>query len=63
MTCSKLWVGVSKVRCGKSLQSQRSGGEIKINFNFLVNICKYVSKMEFNPPSTSLLTLKLGTGK
>ena len=44
MTCSKLWVGVSKVRWGKSLQSQRSGGEIKINFNFLVNICKYVSQ-------------------
>ena len=44
MTCSKLWVGVSKVRCGKSLQSQRSGGEIKINFNFLVNICKYGSQ-------------------
>ena len=36
MTYSKLLV--------TSLQSQRTGGEIKTSHNFAVNICKYVSK-------------------
>ena len=50
MTCSKLLV--TKIKYSKSLQSQRTDGEIKTSFDFSVNICKYVSKNEINPPST-----------
>ena len=44
MTCSKLLV--TKIKYSKSLQSQRTDGEIKTSFDFAVNICKYVSKNE-----------------
>ena len=42
MTCSKLYA--TKIKYGKSLQSQRTKGEIKTSFNFAVILCKYVSK-------------------
>ena len=42
MTCSKLYV--TKIKYSKSLQSQRTKGEIKISFYFTVILCKYVSK-------------------
>ena len=44
MTCSKLLV--TKIKYSKSLQSQKTDGEIKTSFDFSVNICKYVSKNE-----------------
>ena len=42
MACSKLYV--TKIKYSKSLQSQRTKGEIKTSFNFNVIICMYVSK-------------------
>ena len=42
MTCSKLYV--TKIKCGKKLQSQRTKREINASFNFAVILCKYVSK-------------------
>ena len=42
MTCSKLCV--TKINYSKSLQSQRTKGEIKTNFDCAVILCKYVSK-------------------
>ena len=42
MTCSKLYV--TKIKYSKSLQSQRTKGEIKTSFNFDVILCIYVSK-------------------
>ena len=42
MTCSKLYV--TKIKYSKSLQSQRTKGEIKTNFNFAVILCIHVSK-------------------
>ena len=42
MTCSKLHV--TKIKYSKSLQSQRTKGEIKKSFNFAVILCIYVSK-------------------
>ena len=42
MTCSKLYV--TKIKHSKSLQSQRTRGEIKTSFNFPVILCKYLSK-------------------
>ena len=42
MTCSKLYA--TKIKCSKSLQSQRTKGETKTNFNFTGILCKYVSK-------------------
>ena len=36
--CSKLYI--TKVKYSKSLQIQRTEGEIKTNFNFVANICK-----------------------
>ena len=41
MTCSKLYV--TKMKCSKSLQSQRTKGETKASFKFAVILCKYVS--------------------
>ena len=35
MTCSKLYA--TKIKYGKSLQSQRTKGEIKTSFNFATN--------------------------
>ena len=61
MACLKLLV--TKIKYSKSLQSQRTDGEIKTSFDFSVNICKYVlcPKMKLNPPSTRLsLQLTLG---
>ena len=34
------------------MHSQKTDGETKTSFYFTVNICKYVPKMELNPPST-----------
>ena len=42
MTCSKLYV--TEIKYGKSLQSQRTEGQINTSFNFAVILCKYVSK-------------------
>ena len=42
MTCSKVYV--NKIKYGKSLQSQRTKGEIKASFNFAVILCIYVFK-------------------
>ena len=42
MTCSMLLV--TKIKYSKSLDSQRTDGDIKNSFNFAVNICKYVFK-------------------
>ena len=42
MTCSKLYV--INIKYSKSLQSQRTKGEIKTSFSFNVVPCKYVSK-------------------
>ena len=44
ITCPKLYV--TKIKYGKSLQSQRTKGEMKTSFNFAVILCKYVSKNE-----------------
>ena len=35
---------VTKIKYSKSMQSQRTDGEIKTSFYFTVNICKYVPK-------------------
>ena len=56
MACSKLYA--TKIKYSKSLQSQRTKGEIKTSFNFTVILCKYeicVQKTKFNPPSNPLL--------
>ena len=42
MACLKLLV--TKIKCSKGLQSQRTECEIKTSFDFTVNICKYESK-------------------
>ena len=42
MTCSML--RVTKIKYSKSLQSQRTKGEIKTSFNLPVNLCKYMCK-------------------
>ena len=42
MTCSKLFV--TKIKYSKSLQRQRSKGELKSGFNLVVIICIYVLK-------------------
>ena len=44
MACSKLYV--TKLKCSKSLQSQRTKDEIKTSFNFTVILCKYVSRKQ-----------------
>ena len=44
MTSSKLLV--TKIKYSKSLQNQRTDGEIKAIFDFAVNICKYMFKNE-----------------
>ena len=44
MICSKLYV--TKIKFGKSLQSQRTKGEVKSSFNLAVILCIYVSKKE-----------------
>ena len=59
MTCSTLYV--TKIKYSKSLQSQRTKGEIKISFYFTVILCKYVSKkwnLTLHPT-----VLQLGTGE
>ena len=42
MTCSKLYL--TKIKYSKSLQSQRTKGQIKTSFNFNAGLCIYVSK-------------------
>ena len=44
MARSKLLV--TKIKYSKSLKSQITDGKIKTNFDFSINICKYVSKNE-----------------
>ena len=41
-----LKVIITKIKCGKSLQSQRTEDEIKTSFNFTVYLCNYVSKTQ-----------------
>ena len=53
MTYSKLCV--TKIKYSKSLQSQKTKGEMKTNFNFAVSFVNMCAKTEFNPPSTSSL--------
>ena len=60
MACSKLLV--TKIKYSKSLQSQRTDGEIKSDLIFVqifVNMCL---KMKLNRPSTHH-SLKLTTGE
>ena len=42
MTCSKLFV--TKIKYSKSLQRQRTKGELKNSFNVVVIVCIYVFK-------------------
>ena len=52
MTCSKLYV--TKIKYSKSLQSQRTKGEIKTSFSFAVILCICVQKRNLilHPPPT-----------
>ena len=60
MTCSKLHV--TKIKYSKSLQSQRTKGEMKTSFNFSVILCIYVSKNGIQSSIHPSL-LQLGTGE
>ena len=40
MTCSRLYI--TKIKCSKILQSQRTEEEIKTSFNFTEILIKYV---------------------
>ena len=44
MTCSKLYA--AKIKYNKSLQSQRTKGEVKTSFNFAAILYIYVPKNE-----------------
>ena len=52
---------LTKIKYNKSLQSQRTKSETKTSFNFTVFFCIYVSKMEFNNPST--LSIRTSHGR
>ena len=44
MTCSRLYI--TKIKCSKILQSQRTEEEIKTSFNFTEILIKYVWKTQ-----------------
>ena len=60
MICPKLYA--TKIKYSKSLQNQRTRGEIKTSFNLTVILCKYLSKNR-NLILHPTHSYKLGTGE